>query len=520
MAVVIKLPTKKTEKPSYEDVLGMVKSLAKESTHDAIKQVLTCLAVGKFDPLETDTIISMIASKIKVGKTPLKLLLKTIIQEQGLVPNDLALEVARTVRNQSFNGGSHLFRCPDGAYWVFNGTHCRRTTKANLRKLIMEEANKVRHRYEGKNLSTLVNSAMQCLDDLLGTDEDVMGFNDEPLPVINCLNGELWIGEDGEVELMPHRPESRQTYCLPLEYDPKATCPMYDKTLSEIFGKADDPENLVRHWLEFMGYAIQPCRDIASFWMLIGNGNNGKSKLLETLQKLVGPDAVINDQISSFQRDRFNVAALVGKILLIDDDLPEGVTLADGFLKKISEAKEISARNPYGREKFKFRCLALPVMAGNTYPMTKDCSGGMFRRVQIIPFYKKFGTDEADPTLFPKIWEHELSGILNRALQGLQRLRKRGGFDVPKDSQTAFTRFMTQANPLIDFIKEQCVQKDEGRIFIKDMRATMKQWAAENGVLGVPSATKLRYKLEGLEFYVGTTDGKRCVHGLSLKELD
>ncbi len=86
MAVVIKLPTKKTEKPSYEDVLGMVKSLAKESTHDAIKQALTCLAIGKFDALEIDMIITMIASKIKVGKTPLKQLLKTIIQEQGLVP--------------------------------------------------------------------------------------------------------------------------------------------------------------------------------------------------------------------------------------------------------------------------------------------------------------------------------------------------------------------------------------------------------------------------------------------------
>ena len=132
MAVVYKLHPKKDEKekPSFDDVLGMVKSLAQESTHDAIKQTLTFLAVGKFDALETDMIISMIASKIKVGKTPLKLLLKTIIQEQGLVPNDLALEVARTVRNQSFNGGSHLFRCPDGAYWVFNGTHCRRTTKA------------------------------------------------------------------------------------------------------------------------------------------------------------------------------------------------------------------------------------------------------------------------------------------------------------------------------------------------------------------------------------------------------
>lgn len=373
MANVIKFnPKTDDEKPSYDDVLSMANSLVKESTLDAIKQVLTCLAYGNFDPLETDMIITAVASKIEPGKKPLNQLLKTIIQELGLVPNDLALEVARTVRDQSFNGGAHLFRCPDGSYWAFIETHCRRTTKANLRRLLVEEANKVRHLYEGKNLSTLVNSAMQCLDDLLGTDDDVMGFNDDPYPVINCLNGELWIEEDGKTKLKPHSPESRQTYCLPIIYDPKSTCPMYDKALSEIFGEANDPENMVRHWHEFMGYAIQPQRDIASFWMFIGHGSNGKSKLIETLQKLVGPDAVLNDQISSFQRDRFNVAALVGKILFVDDDLAEGVILADGLLKKISEAKEVSARNPYGREKFNFRCLALPVMAGNSYPTTRS----------------------------------------------------------------------------------------------------------------------------------------------------
>ena len=69
MGVVININPKNdvNKKPSYDDVLGTAKSLAKENTHDATKQVLTCLAVGKFDALEIDMIISMIASKIKVA---------------------------------------------------------------------------------------------------------------------------------------------------------------------------------------------------------------------------------------------------------------------------------------------------------------------------------------------------------------------------------------------------------------------------------------------------------------------
>jgi len=105
-------------------------------------------------------------------------------------------------------------------------------------------------------------------------------------------------------------------------------------------------------------------------------GANGKSKLLQTLQHLVGQASVMNAPIANFQRDRFNVAALQGKLLFIDDDIGADTHLDDGLLKAISEAKEMSARHAYGERHFKFRCLALPVMAGNHYPTTSDNSHG------------------------------------------------------------------------------------------------------------------------------------------------
>ena len=104
--------------------------------------------------------------------------------------------------------------------------------------------------------------------------------------------------------------------------------------------------------------------------------------------------------------------------------------LDDGLLKAISEAKEMSARHAYGERHFKFRCLALPVMAGNHYPTTSDNSHGLRRRAMVIPFDRQFGPGEADQELFPKIWQSELPGVLNRALEGLARLRQRGGFQA------------------------------------------------------------------------------------------
>ena len=119
--------------------------------------------------------------------------------------------------------------------------------------------------------------------------------------MVNCANGEVWLDKDGKAELRPHDPASRLTYCLPVAFDPSATCPIFDKTLHEIFGEASDPQDMARHCDEFFGYGIQPRRDIPTFWLLIGHGANGKSKLLQTLQRLVGPASVMNAPIAKFQ---------------------------------------------------------------------------------------------------------------------------------------------------------------------------------------------------------------------------
>src|SRR5208283_1014547 len=182
-----------------------------------------------------------------------------------------------------------------------------------------------------KNIPTTVKSALSCLDLLLGTDDDPMGLNDNPQPIINCQNGELVIESDGSITPYPHRPESRLIHCLPIIYDPSATCPKYDEALLGIFSKSNNCVDVIRHWHEFEGYAIQSKRDISSFWLLIGHGSNGKSALLKLLQKLLGPDSVLNDSISAFQKDNFCMAALHGKLLFIDDDMAESVTLADGL---------------------------------------------------------------------------------------------------------------------------------------------------------------------------------------------
>ena len=520
MAIIYKIDPKNDDgpgKPSYEDVLKLANGLSNGSHSKDVTDVLRAAALAQLDPVGIEKILVAVQAKTKLPKKPLRQNLQLIQKECGLLPNDPAFEIALTVRSKHFADGAHLIRCADRSYMRYTGKHWVETTDEHLQNLILPEANKALKFLEGGGLAALVSETKRCLDYLLGTDEDLMNLLADPLPIINCSNGELLIDKDGEATLLPHRHESRLTFCLSVNFDPKAMCPLYDKTLLEIFAEADDPAGMVRHFNEFLGYAVQPRRDIPSWWLFMGHGSNGKSKLLQTMQQLVSPDAVLNAQISTFQRDRFNDAALPGKLLFIDDDLAEDVELPDGLLKKISEAKELSARHPYGRRKFHFRCLALPILAGNSYPMTRDVSPGMERRAHIIPFKRIFTPEVADPNRFPTIWADELPGVLNRAIEGLKRLRQRGDFKLPSDCERARREFFCHANSLAGFIDDRCVADPEGRTRLAEFREAMKVWARDQGIRRVPADKRLKRKLEGLGWEVKMVNGYNKVYGLRLK---
>ena len=113
-------------------------------------------------------------------------------------------------------------------------------------------------------------------------EDDPLRFTADPPSVINCANGELWISDDGAAHFWPHRPKSYLRQCLDVSYDPNAQCPIYDNALAEIFSNAEDPEAMVRHWHELVGYLIQPRRHIPLILICVGGGSNGKSMLVQT----------------------------------------------------------------------------------------------------------------------------------------------------------------------------------------------------------------------------------------------
>ena len=158
-------------------------------------------------------------------------------------------------------------------------------------------------------------------------------------------------------------------------------------------------------------------------------------------------------------------------------------------------------------------------MAGNSYPRTVDVSYGLIRRAQVIPFEKRFEGAEDDPKLFPKIWETEMPGILNRFLEGLTRLRTRGEFDPPQDCQEAFVDFMVQANPLVGFVAECCIYDPKGRIRIDAFWAHLTAWCKSQEFKIPVGRNQLKQKLKGLGHTIKPVKGYPTLYGFSLNAL-
>lgn len=433
-------------------------------------------------------------------------------RSQSLV--DTAVLTMETLLDTYFDSGRHLLMADDGNYWVYNGCCWTIVSEKLIKKRLLIIAKNIADPAEGTTVNGLVKAALNLLEGRVYREGDPLRLNglNQPM-VINCRNGELWFDLQGNLVFKPHRPESYLRFTLDVEFDPAATCPEFDRRSIEIFGGNNDPAEVYRHFMEIVGYICQPWRKLAIIVMLHGSGSNGKTSLMRIVVRLLGLPAVMFDRISDIEKHHFKIGSLVGKLMLLDDDVDAGTLLPDGFLKTTSEEKPMTGQHKH-KNPFEFICRAVVVMLANAFPALKDVSYGIQRRMVIIPFKRRFEKEEIIPGLFDTIWEQEASGILNKAIKGFQDLIRRGHFDKPQDCLAVEQEFFNHANILFTFIEEACVQDVNVKQELTVFHTRLKDYCEFAGIKNPPSRQGLKGRLESMGYETTTIDGYRYVKGL------
>lgn len=250
---------------------------------------------------------------------------------------------------------------------------------------------------------------------------------------LNLANGVLDLRAGS---LAPHGPEWLFTHASTISWDPNALCPFWMKFVLEC---ASGDSAVAAFLQEVAGYALWGERPHEIGFLLFGDSGSGKSTFAGTIIGLLGGYGhttgfhVLNAGGNSAHQE--GLAALRGKRLLYVPEVGDE-RVHTPTLKEIIEGAETTVSHK-GERAFPMRFRCLLMLSGNQRPKVTGDQGVAERLVE-IPFMNAHsrnpardrGLPAADPTLKPRLL-HELPGILVWAVEGLQRLQRRGGFDSP-----------------------------------------------------------------------------------------
>jgi putative DNA primase/helicase len=294
-----------------------------------------------------------------------------------------------------------------------------------------------------------------------------------PLDIISLPNGLLNVETR---ELSPHTPEHLSPVRIPAAYDPDAACPRVDAYID-----STAPELSVL-LTEVAGWLLTPDDRHQKSIMLKGPGGSGKTTFLELLTGLLGAENVSRVALHQLEEDRFATADLYGKLANVFADLPAQALKSSSIFKSITGRDHIRAERK-GRDAFTFKPYARLLFSANAAPPTADSSDAFFERWLVLPFERKHrGTSHEDKNLPAKLTTPpELSGFLNHALDGLDRLRRQEGFTPIAASEDAAARFRVDSDSAAGFTEETCRLGVEARIAKPLLFKAYVAWCSDNG---------------------------------------
>jgi len=330
--------------------------------------------------------------------------------------------------------------------------------------------------------------------------------------VLNLNNGLLNMTTKG---LFLHSPDYLSLVRIPVAYHADAKCPRINQFLHEVLREEDI--TLVQ---EIFGYCLLREYKIHKAFMLQGSGRNGKSTLLNLLQCFLGKRNCSNVDLASLCSDRFASSQLFGKLANIFSDLPTQALKNVGIFKALVGGDRINAQEKF-KKPFEFTNYAKLIFSCNYVPMSYDLSPAFFARWIIIRFPNSFEGSEANTNLLEELTtEEELSGLLNLALTGLERLKRNGRFSYDRNPDEIADEYQRLSNPVSAFISDCIEEAPEEYVVKEQLYNAFKVYCKQNGypVFSEKRFTEwLKKELPILE-YRPSIDGqqKRAWQGINL----
>lgn len=285
---------------------------------------------------------------------------------------------------------------------------------------------------------------------------------DQHLYYVNCPNG---IIDMRSGRLLEQKPEYLCSKVTKTKYNPEAACPTFMRFLEETFMGDGGLINFMQRWL---GYSLTADVSAQTFAMFYGIGANGKSTLVETIQRVAG------DYVKTAPPETFvqklngggipnDIAALRGARMVLTTETEANARLAEAKVKSMTGGDRVSARYMRG-EFFDFQPTWKITISTNHRPRISGGDYGIWRRVVLVPFSNVVTPDRQDPLLPNKLME-EAEGILAWCVKGAVAWYCSGGgrigLQVPEIVYAETQEYREDEDIVGRFIASACLTAEE-----------------------------------------------------------
>lgn len=299
-------------------------------------------------------------------------------------------------------------------------------------------------------------------------------LSDDKGYIANVKNGLLNIYTK---ELSPHTPEFVSLIQYPVEYDPNATCPVWDECVKD-WMSGPEQEEKTRMLQQFSGYCLSSSMTYDRALFMVGDGGNGKSTFIDTIAMVIGPQATSHIDLESLY-GTFGFHGLIGKRLNIIEEV-QGNYYQSNKLKKLISGEIVTIDIKY-KPQFTFRPQAKFVFSVNLLPRVDDTSSATERRICCLQFLNNY-RDNPNYKLRSSVGllAKELSGILNWMIEGAIDLAANGF--VKTEEQTRMLDEYREENSSVEGFLSKCIVLDEFEsIDTNDLYAEYKRWSETEG---------------------------------------
>jgi putative DNA primase/helicase len=307
--------------------------------------------------------------------------------------------------------------------------------------------NWIRH-VKNSGQSVKMSSMLECAKPLMAFD----GEFDNNHWLFNCKNGTINLKTG---DLYKHDPQDYISKICNVPYKTTAKCDKWLAFLKDIFFENED---VIKYMQKVVGYSLTGLTTEQCFFILWGNGANGKSTFVETITYILNNYALTCDSKTLMQKDgnqiNNDIARLRGSRFVSAAENNRRKEFDESVIKRLTGNDKIIARF-LNKENFEFYPTCKIFLTTNHKPNIRSIDDGIWRRIRMIPFLFKVDESRMDRFLGEKLKE-EAEGILAWMVQGCL-LWVKEGLKEPKFVEDAGKKYKFEEDRIGNFIADECI---------------------------------------------------------------